>query len=649
MHLRRIVLNNWMAYRGKTELVLEAKAYAVVARLLTDPERSNWCGKSSLFEAVDFALTGRLNSDRKQGADGWVSDGEKEGGVLLEFDDGTVVERARKKSTQLYVTPAGGEKSTKAEAQALLDTMVGLSADDLIITSYFPQRKLAAFILSDPETRMGYVRSWFHLGALENGEERIRSRIVDLSGKLNAIRARLDATVATKTRELGNVSSLAELEAKIGSHVGLLEKERDRLNRLQGVLANNAVLVQARAMIANYEAIRTEYDHFNDEVPRNVLGKDLKEAVRVARENCEIARAKRMVAENEQHQKGKLALSQFDGKCPVAGISCPAKVEINSRVVENTDLLNKARIVYEAIRTEYDVAEQKLGTDSFALSSFERRWERLDRLSAQEESLRAAYEEAKKQPEPSDVADLQVRISAIQNVINDQHSFVDNMRRSFAIISDAIVEEGKLALEADILDKQIQTQREALVIFGKNGAQRRVAESALKVIQNGANEMLSECGINLDVEIYWSREGSGLAKTCDSCGNPFPLSRKVKGCERCGTERGPLLVNKLDIALSEQSGGSEDLAGACVQLSASRWLRANRNSRWSVALIDEPFGQLDASNRRAFSTHLATMLRSQFGFSQSFVIAHHSQVLDALPGRIEVIHDGRKATAKVIS
>jgi len=59
-------------------------------------------------------------------------------------------------------------------------------------------------------------------------------------------------------------------------------------------------------------------------------------------------------------------------------------------------------------------------------------------------------------------------------------------------------------------------------------------------------------------------------------------------------------------------------------------------------MLDEPFGQMDAANRRAFAGHLPAILR-QSGFGQAFVIAHHSSVLDALPGRIEIESDGNGA------
>jgi hypothetical protein len=161
--------------------------------------------------------------------------------------------------------------------------------------------------------------------------------------------------------------------------------------------------------------------------------------------------------------------------------------------------------------------------------------------------------------------------------------------------------------------------------------------------------MLRECGIDLSVEVLWSREGEGLAKTCDGCGAPFSTSQRVKSCERCGAVRGPLLVNRLEIQLSDRSGAAEDLVGASLQLAASTWLREERAAAWSVALLDEPTSQMDASNRRAFMTHLAGMLSGRYGFRQAMVVSHHSEISTMLPGCIEIENRDGRATVRVVA
>jgi DNA repair exonuclease SbcCD ATPase subunit len=119
-------------------------------------------------------------------------------------------------------------------------------------------------------------------------------------------------------------------------------------------------------------------------------------------------------------------------------------------------------------------------------------------------------------------------------------------------------------------------------------------------------------------------------------------------CTRCQAARGPNLINKLDFVLSDRSGAAEDLAGAALQLSASAWLRAEKGSLWETAIIDEAFGQLDGANRRALGRHLAALLAGRYGFSQALVVAHSSDVLEALPGRIEIEGGPRGSSVRVV-
>jgi len=196
-------------------------------------------------------------------------------------------------------------------------------------------------------------------------------------------------------------------------------------------------------------------------------------------------------------------------------------------------------------------------------------------------------------------------------------------------------------------ERELATHREALAIFGRNGAQRVVAEGALAEIEEGSNAVSKSCGIDLQAEVRWGREGKGLAATCETCGTPFGRSERVKRCDRCGADRGPNVQHRLDLELSAESGAAKDLGGAGFQLSAARWLLEDRCAGWSTAMIDEPFGSLDASNRRAFANHLATMLPS-YGFRQSFVVAHHGSIMDALPGRIEITRTPKGSFARVV-
>jgi DNA repair exonuclease SbcCD ATPase subunit len=66
-----------------------------------------------------------------------------------------------------------------------------------------------------------------------------------------------------------------------------------------------------------------------------------------------------------------------------------------------------------------------------------------------------------------------------------------------------------------------------------------------------------------------------------------------------------------------------------------------------VIVLDEPFSALDQSNSRALAGHVNQLVSD--GFAQSFVIAHTRQVLESLPGRIEVTGSGEWSSVRVVA
>lgn len=643
MRLRTIELHNWLCYRGKNKLDLEAKAYAVVAKKVGDAERSNWLGKSALLEAVHFAITGKLNADRHMTADGWVSDGETEGSVALTFDDGIRIERARKKSTQFELHTTDGRTLKKVAAQTLFDEMMGLTHADIPATFYFQQRQMARFVLAKPEDRMTLVSAWFRLGPLEAAEEMVRTEAASLSWSIETFRQRLDEARNVEKRETNDVDALT---AQIEEVATKLEEAKGRHARLLDLAQKNRAFQNAIETKTNYEALQLAVREQQENLDK-IDGTKLVKSYEFVRKEERSAYDQLSSARRDAENKHKLASGQFDGNCPVASMPCPVAKEILSKRAHNEKHAKLAEDNFQKFSPVYQEIRARSLSVEAELQQFKRAEDRLDDAKQHVHRLQPAYEAALKAPPPIDPEEMTQKLTRATSAVADLTSQLDNLRRSLTLVREARAEQLHLATQIEALERKLSTQREATVIFGRQGAQRRVAESALAKIQEGANAMLQECGIGLEVDVLWSREGSGLAKTCDTCGHPFPSSERVKVCERCEADRGPLLVNKLELALSEQSGAAEDLAGAAIQLSASEWLRTSRGSRWSVALIDEPFGQLDAFHRRTFANHLASMLGSRYGFQQALVIAHHSAVLDALPGRIEIVNDGKRSTVRV--
>ena len=149
MRISKLRIKNWLCFKGEHTLTLESKVYAVVARHEGDVERSNWLGKTSLLEAIDFALYGK---HRHRTEDEWITRGEGVGEVELELEGIRILRtRQRGKRTTLYYFEAGKTdgQSIQDEAQKKVDELVGLSAEDFKATCYFEQRQMAHLVLAD--------------------------------------------------------------------------------------------------------------------------------------------------------------------------------------------------------------------------------------------------------------------------------------------------------------------------------------------------------------------------------------------------------------------------------------------------------------------------------------------------------------------
>jgi DNA repair exonuclease SbcCD ATPase subunit len=183
---------NWKCFQGEHYLRLEAKAYAIVARLATDEQRSNGFGKTSVTEAISFAMFGR-HSFRTE--DEFLTRGEKSCEVRLEFDDGSVVTRSRQLGKTTVLTfRSDGREARGQEAQAEIERRIGLTEQDFVATCSFEQRQIARFILARPEERMTIVSGWVGLEPLERAEALARTRASDLADESASISSAIEAS-----------------------------------------------------------------------------------------------------------------------------------------------------------------------------------------------------------------------------------------------------------------------------------------------------------------------------------------------------------------------------------------------------------------------------------------------------------------------
>jgi DNA repair exonuclease SbcCD ATPase subunit len=639
MHIVRIRTKNWMCFRGEHVLDLRPGAYAVVARAEDDADRSNGSGKTALLEIVLHALEGE---HRKRTEDEWITRGESSGENELTLSNGARIlrSRSRGKRTTLYYFPAGGgQPAMQDEAQRLIRELVGLSADDFRATCYLGQRQTARLVLAKSEERMSVVSSWLRLAPLERCEDAARTRASALAQRLQVV----DVQRAQYRESLANASEDALQDAlSLADNEGA--RANDRVTALTEEISSNAERVVAQRASQEYDEVVAEGTRLRADYEARDVGSLEKKLAEVER-RLDVARSDFQAYSRDKSTKAVLARGDFDGRCPVAEIRCPATREINAQRVRNKRLFADAT---ERAATADAVLIEVTG-ESTSLAAEIQAAERIHvRLTAlREQASRLKERRGGKGPQPEDPQVLRDALGKAQEALRMALERVAAAREALRLSREVRTRLEALDAEATRLGDDLATAREAVVVFGKSGAQRRVAESAMAEIEDGTNAILSACGVDLTVRVTWSREGQGLARACDACGHPYPASARAKSCDRCHAGRGPQLIHRCEFELSDQSGGLEDLAGVGLQLSAATWLRRERDIAWSTALVDEPFGALDRANRRALGSHLAAMLSGRYGFEQSFVVAHSPDVLAAMPNCVEIVRRGRNSEMRI--
>lgn len=640
MKVERIKLKNWMRFRGEHELVLGPGVHSVVARHEQDAGRSNWLGKSSLLGTIPFALYGRHVARTE---DDWITDGEKDGFVELELSGGDVVRRERKlgKSTQLSVLDRNGTVRANGDAaQALVVQLVGMGERDFYATCFFEQKQMARLVLARPAERMEIVSAWLDLEPLQRCEERVRLLLSDLTAQDAALANRLSVVRNTRAATAARfgveqekdpagalrkkAAKAAKVRDKAQAELDAAEAAREAVRERQvawpKVAQYDELVSQGKALAAELKAVDAD----------NVRALDQQAREQYAAQVVELAKI-----DDKLSAASELVRGAFDGACPVlAGFACPAAATINGKRAEATKQLRELTASRAAWQAEASASHALTVKGMNMLQALAAKQVKLEALREQVRALKPQADAARAVGEPPDelpsVDHQRAELNALEVGLREAERAAEDLEQW-------AMEEAQVQADRDKLADTIALHRAAMLIFGRNGAQRRVAEAALRSIEAGANALLDAAGIDLEIAVSWAREGQGLATHCDACGSPYPASQRVKQCERCGAQRGPKQIDRLDVELSDRSGAAEDLAGIAFQLAAGAWLRQARGAAWSVACIDEPFGALDETLKRSLATHIATMLMGRYGFEQALVVSHDSATREMMPHVIEIV------------
>lgn len=231
MILKRIILNNIRSYKN------QEIAFPGGSVLLSGDVGS---GKTSILIGIEFALFGLQPGQRGTSL---LRNGEKEGGVVLEFEVGNknmIVERTLKRGktvSQDYCAIIIDGEKREFSVTELKDKVLGIlgyprefSKKQNILykfTVYTPQEEMKQIILEDPETRMNTLRHVFGIDKYK----KILENVSMLASKLREEKRLKEGLIEYLEQDKANLASKEdELEAK---HYNLDSVEKELFLKIE--------------------------------------------------------------------------------------------------------------------------------------------------------------------------------------------------------------------------------------------------------------------------------------------------------------------------------------------------------------------------------------------------------------------------------
>jgi DNA repair exonuclease SbcCD ATPase subunit len=220
-----------------------------------DLNRSNGAGKSSLFQALSWCLYGEIPRDVK--VEELVRRGQKACSVSTTFEiDGSkyVVTRRRPSGVDLVVNNEKFKGNPKL-IQAVIEQTIGLSYDQFLITSYFPQNEDSSRFLKQNDTKAkDFLSAILNFNRTEAAYKKLQMECKELEVAMSVTKSEMAITQQSIDRfltlltvpapEAPNKDDIVRVKRELDSvtkmtlQVPDTSAFEDKLNRLSAALRN---------------------------------------------------------------------------------------------------------------------------------------------------------------------------------------------------------------------------------------------------------------------------------------------------------------------------------------------------------------------------------------------------------------------------
>lgn len=617
IHFERIKMQNFLSI-GDAEVILSTDGYTQVTGkndCKLDGAASNGSGKSSIFEAIIWCLTGQTQRGVSD-VGNIFSSGKTEVSLTATVDEKplqVIRTRAGQKSG-LRIIYAGEDVSAKGirETETVLEGILPGLGQVLGSVIIFGQGMPDRFTGNTPSGRKAFLEKVLNTDfMLEDLKERISRRSEYLSEQLNEAEkgiVRIDTQVATSEVSLNEAEkelsclpdkpSLLEEEKCVYKQIDFATKEDGELKDLVDALSDQVTSLR-EALTEEKQQLTRKIGELKDQ-ERSECSQVEKDLAGVNAQLCSL----------QENLKEKQAITDI---CPTCGRKLEGVIKPDTSTIENSiqicaDRRSSLNATLKALTEKYKKALEEVTAQSNTLQA---------QILSEGKSKAALLAEKKKEAE-----------KAADNAKSLEHKLARVQANLSSLDEKAAALSAKIAKEKQsIFDNQ---NKKCYIIAQRDELQERISiVNKLKsfATRDFRGELLRDAVSFLnETTVSFSRFLFGDAA----------LTMQLDG--------NAISVMLGDRAYEALSGGERQKADILIQLALRKLLCAETSFHSNILVLDEIFDQLDSEGCSRVVDLLAEAVTD---VDSVFVISHHGDELNIPTDHTILCHKGAGGITEV--
>lgn len=660
MKIYSLKLENWMLFKKFYKTFHDKQIIGIEARHKENKKKNNQSGKTSIVEAIVYALAGICRADEKT----LIHFGEEFLKVTLVLidADGTkyTIIRGRDSKGKGLLSIDFEEKSR--DSQKAIFNLIGLNKSDIELSCYFKQSDINQFANKGPSDMKATLTSWVQ----ENNhwlakETRAKEKFNQAKKDLESLKTTKETLAGTKLSTFDIKDEIQEAQDALKSKKSLSKKCKIKLD-----------LVNSSSMTAKKfeELIEKRNNRINksDKVKKR-LERDRELVGIIAKLKEELVKKigetdltledkdKYETFVNRYKLKLKQAQEKFDslednssGICPVINETCDRICFTDSERSELQNEMSSFKLKIKKYKKNLEViAETKDIADAIRNGTSE---------LVNRKELKAEIVEIQKEIDSyaTDIEaynpDANKLIKKYKSELEDYGDEIEELNSSLGELEYKLKSNKDLVkkikkIDEQIAEKHIEVQDLNYVakMFGKNGIPSLELENSVGDLEDQINYVLSKLDPSMSVHFDSERELNKMEDYCLSCGFIFPKNYRKKECTECDSPRKKKVKDEIQLMINQngtssdfslRSGGGQVLISTAVRIGLTRLLQQQRGSNFPILFLDEPDKALDEFNAAMFMKLVTQTLIKKLGFSQIFWISQNKDISGSIEDVLRV-------------